>query len=269
MRSYILSLPAPLQPVLIIGSTVIAAFAVSLLVRTAFNTPHLDLDIGLTSAVYGALGTIYAVLIAFVVSGVWQSFSDAGSAVSSEANALADVMFIVNHLPAEKNAKIRHLAKEYVESVIDRWDALVRATMVDTPVEEITLDTSSALLEAIMEIRPEDSREQVLYAQALRLTAIWLDARRDRLRSAKGNTAKALWGLLIAGAFVLFSFHGMFVTHVWGVWAGLLLGFSLIVGLSFYLIFSLDSPFTGQLSTGFEPFVWILNTIRRAEGPTH
>ncbi len=265
MRSYILSLPGPLQPVLIIGSTVIAAFTVSLLVRAVFNTPHLELDMGLTSAVYGALGTIYAVLIAFVVSGVWQSFSDAGSAVSSEANALADVMFIVSHLPEEKHSKIQRLAKEYVESVIDRWDALASATMVNTPVEEITRDTSSALLKAILDVRPEDSREELLYAQALRLTAIWLDARRDRLRSARGNTAKALWGLLIAGAFVLFAFHGMFVTHVWGVWAGLLLGFSLIVGLSFYLIFSLDSPFTGQLSTGFEPFVWILNNIRRIE----
>ncbi len=265
MRRYILSLPPALQPVVIVSSMVIAAFAVSLLTRTLFKVPHLELDMGLTSAVYGTLGTIYAVLIAFVVSGVWQSFSSASSAVSSEANALADVMFIVTHLPEEKNAKIRQLAKEYVQSVIDRWDALVRATMVDTPVEEITLDTSSALLQAIMEVRPGDSREQELYAQALRLTAVWLDARRDRLRSAKGNTAKALWGLLIAGAFVLFAFHGMFVTHVWGVWAGLLLGFSLIVGLAFYLIFSLDSPFTGKLSAGPEPFQWMLNSFDRSE----
>ncbi len=267
MRSYILSLPAPLQPVLIVGSTVVAAFVVSLLVRALFNTPHLELDVGLTSAVYGALGTIYAVLIAFVVSGVWQSFSSAGTAVSAEANALADLMFIVTHLPEEKNRKIRELAKVYVESVIERWDALVRATMVDTPVEEITLDTSSALLQAIMEVQPGDGREHELYGQALRLTAVWLDARRDRLRSAKGNTAKALWGLLIAGAFVLFAFHGMFVTHVWGVWAGLLLGFSFVVGLAFYLIFSLDSPFTGQLSAGPEPFVWMLNSFHRSEGP--
>ncbi len=266
MRSYILSLPSALQPVLIVGSTVAAAFAVSLLVRTLFNTPHLDLDIGLTSAVYGALGTIYAVLIAFVVSGVWQTFSAAGAAVSAEANALADVMFIVSQLPEESRAKIRHLVKAYVQSVIDRWDSLKRATMDATPVEEITLDTSSALLQSILEVQPGNNREQVLYEQALRLTAIWLDARRDRLRSAKGNTAKALWGLLIAGAFVLFAFHGMFVTHVWGVWAGLLLGFSLIVGLSFYLIFSLDSPFTGQLSAGPEPFQWLLSTFHGAQG---
>ena len=99
-----------------------------------------------------------------------------------------------------------------------RWCSRLAGRM---PVEEITLDTSFALVRSIMDIRPADGRESTLYAQALDLTALWLDARRDRLRSAQGNTAKALWGLLIAGAFVLFAFHGMFVTHVWAVWAGL------------------------------------------------
>jgi len=73
MRSYILSLPAKLQPVVIVGATVAAAFVVSFLTRMAFNDQQLALDNGLTTSVYGALGTTYAVLIAFVVSGVWQS----------------------------------------------------------------------------------------------------------------------------------------------------------------------------------------------------
>ena len=228
----------------------------------------LDLDIGLTSAVYGTLGTIYAVLIAFVVSGVWQSFSSAGSAVSSEANALTDLVFIIGQLPAERSGKTRDLAKAYVQSVVDRWDALVQATMDAYAGRG---DHAGHFVGAGAgdhgDRAGEIAASMSLYAQALDLTAIWLDASRDRLRSAKGNTAKALWGLLIAGAFVLFAFHGMFVTHVWAVWAGLLLGFSLIVGLAFYLIFSLDSPFTGKLSAGPEPFLWLLNTFHRADGP--
>ena len=40
MRSYILSLPPVLQPIVIVGSTVIAAFAVSLLTQAVFNGPH-------------------------------------------------------------------------------------------------------------------------------------------------------------------------------------------------------------------------------------
>lgn len=49
-----------------------AAFIVSFLTRTFFSEQQLMLDNSLTTSVYGTLGTTYAVLIAFVVSGVWQ-----------------------------------------------------------------------------------------------------------------------------------------------------------------------------------------------------
>ena len=266
MRSFILSLPAKLQPVVIIGATVAAAFAVSLLTRAFFNAQQLELDNGLTSAVYATLGTLYAVLIAFVVSGVWQSFSGAGTAVNNEANSLADVLLVMGSISVERAGKTRESARAYVQSVIDHWDLVERATRNNRPAEEINLDTSIALVRSILAVKPDGAREIELYSQALDLTAVWLDARRNRLRSARGNTASALWGLLFTGAFVLFAFHGLFVTHAWAVWAVLLLGFSLIVGLAFYLIFSLDSPFTGGLCAGPEPFQWLLQDFNRSDG---
>lgn len=266
MRSYILSLPARLQPLVIIGSTMAGAFVVSLLTRIFFSEQQLMLDNTLTTSVYGTLGTTYAVLIAFVVSGVWQSFSDAGHAVKSEANALTDLTFVVSSFPGDQCGHIRESARAYAKGVIERWDLLAQAAIHNVPTEEINLDTSSALVGAILAIKPQDAREVELYGQALDLVGIWLDARRGRLRSAEGNTAGALWGLLIAGAFVLFAFHGMFVTHAWAVWAVLLLGFSFVVGLAFYLIFSLDSPFTGRLSAGPGPFLWLLREFERSDG---
>jgi len=220
----------------------------------------------LTTSVYGTLGTTYAVLIAFVVSGVWQSFSEAGQAVKREANALTDLTFLVGSFSAEKTRLIRDSARAYAKGVVERWDLLALAARDKVLTEEINLDTSSALVAAILTIKPEDAREVELYGQTLDLMGIWLDARRARLRSAEGNTAGALWGLLIAGAFVLFAFHGMFVTHAWAVWAVLLLGFSFVLGLAFYLIFSLDSPFTGKLSAGPAPFLWLLKEFERSDG---
>jgi hypothetical protein len=266
MRSYILSLPAKLQPVIIVGSTILAAFLVSLLTRSFFNVQQLQLDSALTTSVYGTLGTTYAVLIAFVVSGVWQSFSNAGDAVNSEANALTDLAVVLSSISEEKTRKPREATRAYVQSVIDRWDLLANVARDKGPAEEINLDTSFALSRSILAIKPDDARELELYSRALDAMNVWLDARRNRLRSAEGNTAGALWGLLIAGAIVLFAFHGLFVTHAWAVWAALLLGFSSVVGLAFYLIFSLDSPFTGKLSAGPAPFVWLLQDFGRPDG---
>ena len=266
MRSFILSLPGKLQPAVIIGSTVVAAFVISLVTRACLNVQQLALDSTWITSVFGTLGTLYSVLIAFVVAGVWQSFRDAEAAVNSEANALTDLVFLIRYISSEKTAQVRESTKSYVTSVVERWDLLALATRENRPVEEVNIATSNALLNAILDVNPQGERELELYAQALDLTGIWLDARRNRLRSAKGNTASALWGLLIGGAFVLFAFHGLFATHAWAVWVVLLLGFSLIVGLSFYLIFSLDSPFSGRLSAGPEPFEWLLQGFERTDG---
>ena len=46
----------------------------------------------------------------------------------------------------------------------------------------------------------------------------------------------------------------------------LLFGFSFVLGLAFYLIFSLDSPFTGRLSAGPGPFLWLLKEFDRPDG---
>lgn len=243
----------------------LAAFAVSLGTRLFFTAPKLELDIGLTSAVYGTLGTTYAVLIAFVVTGVWQSFTDAAAAVNNEANALTDLVFLVSNISRGRTDNVRDSVKAYVEGVVTRWDLLGLVTVGKKPAEEINLETSNELLRAVLAIEPNGAREAELYAQALDLTAAWLDARRNRLRSAEGDTAGALWWLLIVGAFVLFAFHGLFVAHSWLAWSILLLGLSLIIGLAFYLIFSLDSPFSGKLSVGPEPFLWLRREFHRTD----
>src|ERR1022692_4909974 len=142
MRSYVLSLPAKMQPVVIVASTMAAALVVSFLTRMIFSEQQLALDNGLTTSVYGTLGTTYAVLIAFVVSGVWQSFSDASRAVKREANALTDLTFLVGSFSAEKTRQIRESARAYTKGVVEHWDLLALVACTKASAEEINLYTS-------------------------------------------------------------------------------------------------------------------------------
>ncbi len=57
MRSYVLSLPAKMQPVVIVASTMAAGLVVSFLTRMIFSEQQLALDNNLTTSVYGTLGT--------------------------------------------------------------------------------------------------------------------------------------------------------------------------------------------------------------------
>ena len=97
---------------------------VSLITRAHFNPQQLALDSTWTISVYGTPGTLYAVLIAFVVTGVWQSFSAAETAVNSEANALTDLVFLIRYISAATTSTFARRQDSYVASVVERWEGL-------------------------------------------------------------------------------------------------------------------------------------------------
>jgi hypothetical protein len=264
MRPFLLALPEKLQAAIIVGATVAAAFAAALATRALFDANQLVADTGLTSVVFEVLGTIYAILLAFVVSGIWQNFSAAVASVHTEADALLGLVHIIDAaFPSEHTEKIRTVTVSYATEVIAEWQALAAVARGAVKPIDLSYEAAEALIHAVQLLEPANSRETAVFEQALILLTNWLDARRKRLQSASGGSAAALWPLLMAGAVVLFAFHGLFVAKSTEVWAALLLGLSSVVGLAFYLIFSLDSPFTGSLSAHVGPFQWVVMSCRR------
>jgi len=262
IRQFLLSLPERLQIVVIIGATVALAFAAAIATRALFDINQLAADTGLTTTVYQVIGTIYAILLAFVVSGIWQNFSGAMTTVHVEADALMSLMHISEAFSKEDTKEIHAAVHSYAKMVIDEeWQELVRLARGYITTKDLIVFPGSvlALMGAVQSREPLSAREITGFEQALVKLNNWLDARRERLQSARGGNAAALWPLLIAGAIVLFAFHGLFVANATEVWAALLLGPSLVVGISFYLVFSLDSPFTGTLSADLGPFQYVVN----------
>ena len=256
----LLALPETLQVIIIVGATVAAAFAAALATRALFDLQQLAADTGLTTAAYEVLGTIYAILLAFVVSGICQSFIAATNSVHTEADALLDLVHTVDSFPSEQSRKVRHGVLTYAKGVIAEWEALASVARGKVSPQDFGFEEMEALIRAVQSLCPANPRETAVFERALVMLTNWLDARRQRLQSASGGVAAAIWPLLLAGALVLFAFHGLFAAKSAAVWRGLLLGLSTVVGLAFYLIFSLDSPFTGRLSVHVGPFKWLVDS---------
>jgi hypothetical protein len=115
----------------------------------------------------------------------------------------------------------------------------------------------------VQNIAPQGEREVAIFSEVLRLLDNWLDSRRLRILIAHGNTARSIWPLLLIGALVLFAFHGLFVAQTMGIWITLLGGSALVIGLAFYLIFTLDCPFSGEPSVDVEPFTLIVGLLKK------
>jgi hypothetical protein len=136
---------------------------VSLITRAHFNPQQLALDSTWTISVYGTPGTLYAVLIAFVVTGVWQSFSAAETAVNSEANALTDLVFLIRYISAATTSTFAR-RQDRMSRVL--WsDGRVSQPAKTKPVEEINIASSNAVVDAILGVKPEGDRELELYGK--------------------------------------------------------------------------------------------------------
>jgi DNA-directed RNA polymerase subunit F len=264
MRYFLLSCSTRNQIILIIGATIISALLIAKIASLFFDFSELIGNTDLTSAIYQVLGTVYAILLTFTLWGVWQSYCIAESSVQSEANALLDLIHIFKLVPQWKYEYIKKTALEYLHVVIHKeWADLHKMTNEIINVQETHNSSAYQLMDVIGDIAPQGERELVIYGHMLTLFGQWLDARRTRLLIAQGNKAKALWPILLMGAFVLFAFHGLFVAKSIGIWLMLLIGTALIIGLAFYLIFTLDSPFIGSPSIDPEPFHLVANVLKR------
>jgi hypothetical protein len=110
------------------------------------------------------LGTIYAVLLAFVVIVVWQQFNDARSAVEREANEVLDIFRTASGFSEPARGELREQLQIYVSAVLDReWEAMARdENGVFEEVWSVLIASPMCFTAAILA-----ERETSLYCEAL------------------------------------------------------------------------------------------------------
>jgi Protein of unknown function (DUF4239) len=90
-----------------------------LLCRRRWGTERLALNNEVAGFKFAVVGVFYAVLLAFVVVAVWESYHDTEAAVRNEAKALADLHQVSYGLPEESGSSIRKHTAAYIKQVRD------------------------------------------------------------------------------------------------------------------------------------------------------
>lgn len=265
MRAFLLSLSGKTQAFVIISATLILAFVSAAFCGLFFDNHQLVTNTELIASVYQVMGTIYAILLTFTLWGVWQSFTDANKSVQNEAHALLDLVHMLEAYPHKKSDALHKAALDYVKTVVDIEWPLLQKGKGQSFSHIGQCDSTIPIIQAVQTVSPSNEKETVIFSKTLTLLTRWLDARRTRILIAEGDSVKALWPLLMIGAIILFAFHGLFVAKTLAIWITLLFGTSLVIGVTFFLIFSLDCPFAGSLSIDAEPFVLTNDLLKSRE----
>jgi hypothetical protein len=190
------------------------------------------------------LGTIYAVLLAFVVFVVWTQFNDARQAVEREANELLDLYRTAHALPAGARDQLQGHLAVYADLVLAReWDAMACGDLGAFADGAALIDRVAA---ALRDCEPTCSAHEICYAEMLARFNDLSDARANRITAACLRVPLALRIFLYTGAVMtlgslyLFTVETLFLHAIMsGAMAGML---SHIL----YVIRDLDNPFAGD-----------------------
>ena len=199
-----------------------------------------------------AVGTIYAVLLAFVVQSVWAQFNEARVLVDREANEVADLHRLTDGLPEAARVPLQTALRRYVDEVIaHEWHAMAKGD--EDTIERIGKELD-AVWDGLHELEPCSKCEESLHGEALSRFNDLSDARTSRLSAARTRMPFGLSLLLYVGAIMLVASMYMlavdsFIVHA--IITGALAG---AVSHVLYLVIDLDDAFSGLWRVSTAPF---------------
>jgi hypothetical protein len=208
------------------------------------------------------VGSIYAVLLAFVVYVVWGQFNDARGYLDREATALVDLHRTSSGLPSRSRAAIQSGLRDYVDAVMrDEWPAMARD-------DEPAIDRVAELLEqvwlAIHACRPVNDCQHTIYGEVLARFNQLTDLRTSRLSAARARIPLAMTILLYTGA--VLTVGSVYLLAIEEAWLHALVTAALAGAIAhiLFLIRDLDDAFAGDWQIAKVPFERARKNFERA-----
>ena len=242
-------------PSFVLGALiVIAALAMAVAglrsVRKRVSHQRLKTHNDIAGAIFSTLGVAYAVLLAFVVIVVWQSFDTARRNVEAEANCLADLYRNADGFPGAFQERVKALSAGYAQMIIDdEWKVLAKGKA--SPAAQQAFEKLSAAYTAY---EPAGEREKIFFAESVGKLSELSDLRRMRIAESRSGVHPVLWFVLLAGGVVTITFTFFFGSdnHAAQVLMTTLL--ATLIALILYTILMFDFPFTGDVSIAADAF---------------
>lgn len=214
-----------------------------------------------------AVGTIYAVLLAFVVYVVWGQFDAARTQVDHEANEVIDLYRTADGFPAAARAHVQGELTRYVADVLAReWPAMAAN---DEQVFERTAEHLDRVWDGLHCLAAEDDCQRALHGEALSRFNDLSDARTSRLTSARMRIPFGLKLLLYVGGFVMVASMYLVQVDSFAVQAIITGAMAGAVSHVLYLVIDLDDAFDGVWCVSPAAFERVERYIARRRARPH
>jgi hypothetical protein len=235
-------------------ASVLVLFVLARCIPAERREPHNDI----VGFVYAVIGVIYAVVLAMVVIGTWETLDTARANTYTESNALIDLYWYGKALHNPAGTQIEDQAKQYAQTVVDQeWPLLANQQSSQQAWNE-----ASELREDVYAQQPTAAAAQARYQQALTDVTTLSDARRERVDESSDGIPTPLWVTLILGGAVTVAFAlGFGMKSIWAH-AAVVFCLTLVVASLLILINQLNFPFSGAVRVEPDAFQLALSQMQ-------
>lgn len=243
-------------PTLYLGIAIVAgAIALSIggLITVRHFIPHhrMKLHNDVAGPLYGTVGVIYAVLLAFVVVVVWQNYDKSRLNVEKEANCLSDLYRDSESFAAPAREEIRFLCKLYGDTVRNEEWQTIQKGEGSVHVQEVI----KKLWSIYKNYEPKTLSEKAFFEESVRKLNELCEMRRLRVLDSRAGLHPILWFVLVAGGLVTISFTFFFGSENLNAQITMTALLATLIVLILFTILLFDFPFTGDVSISADAFV--------------
>jgi hypothetical protein len=223
---------------------------------------HKDTEtVGLT---YAIVAVVYAVLIAFIVVDVFETYAKADEIATAEANKLSNLMLDSAGLPPQLGDKVREDLSTYIDVVVkSEWPSQQAGKLGDKGFEE-GWTVLGKLSTRLAEFEPATMGQNVNKGEMLHVMNDLIKARRSRIIAAGEHLPEVVWQILLLSGAVAVGYTYLFGAHSFRIHMAITGLIAATISLVFVLIIALDYPFRGEVSVGDDAFVSVKTTASAA-----
>ena len=257
MSTTLANLPLPVVAAVIIVSGIAIAIAGLVIARRLLPVETLASHHDITGAQFQVVGTLYAVLLAFIVITVWQRYESLTSTLELEAADVLELFRDTRQYPDAVHDALAGDLRAYIDAVIgDEWEAMSRGG--ESAKAQATFEQ---LWRTYRELPVRDERELAAQIETLRRMNELAENRHLRLLRSRSKIPPVLWLGLLGGAMLTVTFSYFFGARSLALQVLMTAGFAGTISLFIFVILILDAPFAGFSTISREPFTRALRVM--------
>ena len=212
-----------------------------------------------TGAVVAVIGTTYAAILAFMLSGVWNMFQQAEANEEQEAISLVNIWRISENIDIATGREVQDLCQKYARTVLNmEWPAMEE----QKPLPREGSDIIDQLWRLAGQSQAHSSTTSIASYQLMEELHLLTEYRRIRLMQGREELPGILRAVLVAGGIITVAascFFGVpsFRFHVLQV-----VVLSFLIALVLVAIADIDRPYQGNVIVRPEGFTLASRTFQ-------